>query len=134
MSNVQILGFTSISLALFLPISILICFMLQKIWCWIDDSEYEYNKLSHFIKTKIFGLKRVDDLYDSDYRLDCGSDAIGVSLCVLLVSPTIIYLSIKFYSISLFILTCIAIVHIARFVRRLGKKFNLHCNDNNIHK
>lgn len=137
MSIQCVLLYSSSALFLLTPSLIIISYILQSIWCWVDDGEeLDGNFVVNFILIDIFRLEKgsFSKWYDKEGNYKYADFAIFKLVFLLALIPTIIYLSIKFYSISLFILTCIAIVHIARFVRRLGKKFNLHCNDNKLHK
>ncbi|MCP4355291.1 MAG: hypothetical protein GY793_06590 [Proteobacteria bacterium] len=47
--------------------------------------------------------------------------------------PIIIWIGIKIYPVVLAVVILITIANLARFTRRLSKKYNLHVNDNDVH-
>ena len=73
--------------------------------------------------------------YKYEWRWDCREQT-KACLWFLLSAPLpfIILFAIKFYMIVAIAGSLILIAHLARFARRLSKKFNIHSNDTDIHK
>ena len=84
-----------------------------KLWAYIDDEEKHTNIIyDYFVKHRI-------------------SPAKVVLLFALL--PFTLYLVVTLYNITLILIIVGVVVYLARFTRRLFKRFNLHEKDPNAH-
>lgn len=110
----------------------------QYIWAWIDDGEAGYSNI--FVKWLAYkaGYKdRHRSIYN--YTTPDGEPSDGGWLfwrvvLGLFCLPAVIVASFHFYSVTLILILAIGLTFIARFARRLSKKFKLHTSDKDAHK
>lgn len=90
---------------------VIICTIVWKLWVWVDDAQ------------------------DSDE-----ADAELFSICLIVVPlilsiiVTLFIVAVNFYFITLIIVGTFIVLHLARFTRRLSKKFKVHEKDKDAHK
>lgn len=120
------------------------CWIGQRVWAWVDDSEAE--KVSPLICwiAKSLGYLRVKKDWDSDFiwktkgQSDSGSTwGFTPFIKMLLLTsfmPIALILSIKIYPVAISLLIAAVIAWVARFSRRHKKLFDKHIVDKEAHK
>ncbi len=121
-------------------------------WSWIDDKEkisknIIFNYLSKFSRYKypIYKYGRiysyVKDIRYKDMSWHSVPDGkegtpgsvVGYIILISSIVPVIVWIVFEIYPVILVGVVFIIIANLARFTRRLSKKYNLHVNDNDIH-
>lgn len=116
-----------------------IVYIGQKMIAWVDDSEPGHNIIIKYLMTKVFGYHCTGSEYCFDrYKqgdLESSGDlALFMPILVLALMPVTVQLILTFYSVSITLLVFALVMYLARYVRRLQKKFDSHCSDGNAHK
>lgn len=125
----------------FLALLFVLCYILtwvgQWIWGYIDDSDCSSrNKLIEFIMTKLMSYEVYDVgwLYRSGDKLSDGGEGFFLTFFTLLFLPILIVAAIKLYLVTIVLCVILGVVQLARFSRRLKKKFDIHTEDKSAHK
>lgn len=121
------------------PVSIVVAQLIARVWAWIDDSPMGKNPLIKFVmprlgwkispKDAVWGYYKGCSYIDKDEGSD-GFIAFFLPWGIIGMVPTVIAL----YQVSLIVGSIVGSLFIARFVRRLSKKFVAHVNDADAHK
>lgn len=115
---------------------ILICGsgLIQLLWRWIDDGEYNIDNWVIEITLRLLGYKRENEIwkyykYDRDGKVIGKSDGdIGYLVSFMWISlfPPFIYFTICFPIFASTSIVLILIIYLTRFTRRIHKKLNSH--------
>ena len=109
-------------LAMLVPVVVMVSFLMQTAWAWMDDNKKsDRNTVATFITDKIM-RKNSENAYSR------GASVVEFMAYVFF-APAILALSIDFYTVSISILTFVAIAHLVRFTRRLDKKLKMHTDN-----
>lgn len=110
----------------------------NKVWSWIDDAK---RKPSYLINRwcELNGYKKDNYSSYNPWRNDKGSSAgndYGVfgPVPYLLFAPIVLALALWFYPVAIAAFTLYLLARLARFSRRLSKRFELHEKDPEAHK
>ena len=101
--------------------------IIRLTWSWIDECDLKFKSIGKLFFMKCFRITEIET--DSTGPIPWIALMFLTFGCVLFS-----WVLLSFYYISLFILTLILMAHVARWIRRLTKKFNLHETDKNAHK
>ena len=130
------------------------CWIGQRAWAWVDDSEagdnwfyskiissfkgrHKYTvrwangKIYGYIKNKADHGKHFGDVNESEIRGQF--TFISLTFLIPMFSPIIALGAFKLYPITLSIAVLCAVAYLARFTRRNKKMFDEHTKDKNAH-
>jgi hypothetical protein len=124
----------------------------RHVWAWVDDQdELTENLIIHWLrkysayKYPIYHDGKIKSyVRDAEYvgmrwsaipiEAD-GKPYVAVLNIILIssVSPMLLLLGYKFYHVALAIIILVIVARIARFTRRLNKKYTSHVNNEEVH-
>ena len=119
----------------------ILVFIFERIWFklygFINDSkEVEHSKIIRYLCLRKGYTDRVSSCYWFDTPGGGISDGTGSFFqCALLflASPIVLLIAFKLYALSLFILSSIALLYLARFAFRAKKVMSKHISNEAIH-
>ena len=102
-------------------------------WGWVQDNERQecHNRVAEWVLLRVWGVSNKSYRRDEECYLWGGF--LG-HIIILLLLTLILYLSITFYEVTLFIVSIVSIMHLTRFAIRHRKLFDEHVKDKEAHK
>lgn len=143
MNLIGMLFFGGIALALAWFALLVLAQVWARAWNWIDDGDNPIQAnpiLQRLMKIRGYELRKRTKYSDSvaywNKKDECGDSGffIAVPALILFLSPTVIFLSMRFYPVPIAIGTLAVIAYLARFARRHKKLFDKHIKDPLAHK